>query len=392
MKKKEFKACIAYKWEIKENTGGPSGYLFNLKRGLKNINSNFHIFYSENKIIKSDKSKKSIRKKYKYPFIEDIKISLYYLRKNKWITRDEYNTESFDIIHFQAVEELYECLYYKNNKKFILTPHRPEPLYIEKINEIKTEMKTKYKFYILAQVLKYIEKKAYRECDGFIFPSKEAMQIYMRFPGFGKEIIKKPVEWLITGCDRKIGVKKFIEKDNIRIISFIGRHNEIKGYNFLKSVFINNKSYFEDNNIKIICAGKISGEFPISNNWEELGVIKDPENLIASSDIVILPNQNTYFDLVALEVLSQGKVLLASNTGGNLSLNKQTKGVVIFEKNNEEDFLRKIDHILSLSDKEIQYLEELNSIFFDRYCSLDKFASNYLLAIDKLEKQLFNHN
>ena len=40
----------------------------------------------------------------------------------------------------------------------------------------------------------------------------------------------------------------------------------------------------------------------------------DPHSLINASDMFILPNKETYFDLIMLEVLSMGKIVLATNT------------------------------------------------------------------------------
>ena len=58
---------------------------------------------------------------------------------------------------------------------------------------------------------------------------------------------------------------------------------------------------------------------PAINNtrWIETGWTDDPQSFIAASDLVVIPNRHTYFDLSVLETLSLGKSLLLSDSGGN---------------------------------------------------------------------------
>ena len=58
---------------------------------------------------------------------------------------------------------------------------------------------------------------------------------------------------------------------------------------------------------------------PAMNNtrWIETGWTDDPQRFISASDLVVIPNRHSYFDLSVLETLSLGKPMLLSNTGGN---------------------------------------------------------------------------
>lgn len=379
------KCCIIFRWELRHNSGGPAGYLMNLKKGLELINSNFCIFSDFTKTSPKEESK---RRKINSFLLEDIKISLYYLKPKTWMKAKSEIFESFDSYHFQSLEDIYDCKRFKKGKKFFLTPHRPEPLWIEKINEIQNVNNTNYSFPLLKLVLMHIEKVAYKVCDGFIFPSKEAKDIYMDFPGFSKYIADKKVKYLITGTNVIEGKPEYRLENNNFIISFIGRHTFIKGYDFLKEFFIENLDFINDNNIQIICAGKIIGDYPKNQRWKELGLINNPHDLIKSSDFVILPNLNTYFDLVALEVLAQGKILLASDTGGNISLSKQTKGVKLFMSNNQSSLKERIIELLNIHVDERTELENCNLSYFEENCKLDRFANNYLITINELQKEV----
>ena len=54
-----------------------------------------------------------------------------------------------------------------------------------------------------------------------------------------------------------------------------------------------------------------------TDHWIEVGWTNDPHSLIAASDVFVLPNHETYFDLILLEVLSLGVPVVMSRTGGN---------------------------------------------------------------------------
>lgn len=64
------------------------------------------------------------------------------------------------------------------------------------------------------------------------------------------------------------------------------------------------------------------------SRWKEVGWTNDSQSIIAASDVFVLPNRETYFDIIMLEVLSCGKIVIASRTGGNKYFEKiGAKGV-----------------------------------------------------------------
>lgn len=400
------KFAIVYRWEIKENTGGPSGYLNNLRKGFENNGDEIDI-YSLKRSNKSDnlsilKGKlRTVLEKNKYILALfllyfEIKSVYNYMYKLNWSNKTYFDrAHEKKFLQFESVEDLYDF-----RKKFkykgitILTPHRPEPFFLEKINEIKSNFRTKYNFPLLKLVLKHIEKRAYAYTDAFIFPSSEAMSLYNEFPGFEKGSKGKTTKFVFTGSPMtnptisaeeyrvKIGVK--VEE---KVIAFIGRHNEVKGYDLLTKAFYK----IHDNNTKVVCAGPLSEmEYPDSTNWIELGKINDPYNLINSADIVVLPNRNTYFDLIAIETLAQGKVIIASSTGGNISLSKFSTGVVLFKSEDINDFINKINQVLQLSKDEKAKYEQDNKNLFLNYCTPEKFSYNYLQAVSEIIESRLN--
>lgn len=381
---------------LKKNKGGPSGYLYNLKEGLEREGINIKI-YSKKEIdnikkrVNSKSSKIKGKNIYNILYLE-IRLIMYYLFLGNKIKKS-IDSEIFllDVLHIHSCEEVYAFRKrVKFNGKIILTPHRPEPFYSEVITTQQITYETSYSFPLLKKVLIGIEKKAYKYADGFIFPSQNAKNIYLDFPGFKYHSKNKPINFVYSGVpdlSNKVQKGKYkIEKlklsNDQKMISFIGRHNYIKGYDLL----VNNSRFFFENNINVVCAGATSSiKQPISNMWNELGYINDAYNLIYDSDLVIIPNRNTYFDLVILEVLSLGTVLITSDTGGNIDIAKETTGVILFENGNIDSLNEQISRFYSLTEEEKKLMKKSNRNFYEKFCTVEKFAENYNNVINSFD-------
>lgn len=129
--------------------------------------------------------------------------------------------------------------------------------------------------------------------------------------------------------------------DNAFVITYFGRHNEIKGYDILKEVGM--KLLKKYDNLYFLCAG-VGPVLPLKHpRWIELGFINNTQELLSQSDLYILPNRETYFDLVVLEILRSSTNLLLSNTGGNkyfqLLDKNDTNGIVFFDIDNFDDIV-----------------------------------------------------
>ena len=95
----------------------------------------------------------------------------------------------------------------------------------------------------------------------------------------------------------------------------------IKGYDRLVKIY----PELKQRGIEVVVAGGKGGiAYPLDSGWHELGYISDVPNLIHASDVIVIPNRNTYFDLIILEALSQGRIVISSNTGGNIDIAKET--------------------------------------------------------------------
>ena len=169
------------------------------------------------------------------------------------------------------------------------------------------------------------------------------------------------------------------------VISYLGRHNEIKGYDLLKKIAQSILDKRDD--ITFLIAGNLSNDIkPLEHpKWIEIGRTH-PTNVLSIADLFILPNRQTYFDLVLLEVLSSGVPVFASNTGGNKSVYKQTGAIKLYDT--IDDCVNLIDEFFMLTEKE---RKTLGNKCIDSYLANytpEIFASNYKNMIKQIVEDI----
>lgn len=363
--------------------GGPCGYVYNLSNRFPEKEE--HIFF----ISQSEKSS-GIQglKKYFPRIIVDIARAI---KETKFVHAilkgDEVipNMNDYDIIHFHSAFDFERCknalLNYRG--KVLLTIHTPIPPFQEPYQDYNSSI-TRF-FGGKYRMRKYTKvcNDALDDCDYLVFPCPEAEESYhILWDGYSakRKKIEEKVVYLPTGCVPK---KPKIGKSEIRsslsykesdfIICYVGRHSSSKGYDSL----INLASQMTNDDIKFLICGKEGPLFPpYLPNWHEVGWTKDADSYINASDVFVLPNKNTYFDLVFLEVLSIGKIIVASNTGGNKYF-KRYDNAGIFLYDSCEDAKKILLEIKSMSDNEREELGERNKDIFKSHFSPDIFSRHY---------------
>ena len=189
----------------------------------------------------------------------------------------------------------------------------------------------------------------------------------------------------IVGCKAKVNREDFRKKygipDNAFVISYAGRHNEIKGYADLKRL---GEKLLADKNVYFLIAGKEEPMTGLKNDhWIEVGWTNDPHSLIAASDVFVLPNHETYFDLILLEVLSLGVPVVMSRTGGNKYFEQFKQTGIKFYDTLEEAQDRILDikkmPVDELCDAKAGIIEMFNNEF-----TVEKFAKNYINIISEI--------
>jgi glycosyltransferase involved in cell wall biosynthesis len=396
---------------IKERAGGPATYLYNLKQFVNNNNLNDKIFFLSDYIIQQSNCKRNSWKKYLKQYIKIIlnyfpffynKIKIF--RINMLIFRhlletrkggssfplpDDFSINNYDYIHFHSSFDI--CLYRKMLNGFkgktILTSHMPEAPHLEFIHGMGININDVWNINI--KYFYEFENMAFGIPDFIIFPCQEAIEPYYNtFPPFKKIIAKHKVRYVPTGiisaqyktAKENIRIRYKIPKDEI-VLCYVGRHNSIKGYDILLEFgrYILNKY----DHVTFLIGGK---EYPFKglkhNKWIEIGWTDDPYSIINAADIFILPNRETYFDLISLEVMSLGKPILLSYTGGNKYFKQfSSNGLIYFNANDVNDMIQVF--IKSLENRLLwNEYGKLNRDIYNNYFNINIFGMNYLKVID----------
>jgi glycosyltransferase involved in cell wall biosynthesis len=367
--------------------GGPSGYVYNLKRALesediKNIN------FLKDQNWKSNLIRIIPKRLKNYLSINSLVTSIIY--KKKAAKRD---FAEYDIVHFHSPLSMFlnrdNLENYKG--KVLLTSHSPKPLHQEIVEDILTETERK-KYGSKLKDLEIIDIYSFNRADYILFPCEEAEEPYINnWKPFIeiKEKRKSAFKYIPTGifeCSAKLSKEEILKKYNIPkdsfIISYVGRHNSTKGYDILKEI---GKKLIDNNNVYFLIAGK---EEPLkglpNKNWIEVGWTDDPHSIIAAADMFILPNKETYFDLIMLEVLSLGKIVLASDTGGNKYFKNFTNsGIYLFDS--IDVAIQKVSEIIEFPLTQRSELGQANNKLFQEYFSPNIFLENYLNILQDIK-------
>lgn len=382
--------CIYLSNGINHYMGGPRGYVANLSDGCAESHLDLSIVQSmaspDEPPVINDAARKS------FPSLRRIAHFFTYGMSIRRRSKDA--LDRYDLVHVHdSIEVLYLRWLLGYRGQIVLTPHRPEPLSSEMIGRFDSYA-TSRQYRACRAFYKWIEIRSYKEADAFLFPSPGAEGIYRGFPGYAKHSLGKPVEYVMTGVRKKPVCQESREYryslglyDDDFLVAYLGRHNRVKGYDLLAGL----AGSIADAGVKVVCAGAIGdADIPDVSSWTEVGYISNPQDLINSADVVVVPNRETYFDLIIIEVLAAGKMVITSDTGGNVDIASQTDGVLLFKAGDESDLLKRIIEVREMSQDELRRRELENIRFYESHCSLTQFARGYQAAMDRLEKKLTN--
>lgn len=380
--------------------GGPCGYMYNIYEYLKENPRGEISFYP-------DDFKNTIRQRI-YSKFERICVhktvwskllnfvAILYLDYffNYPLSSKEIDfINSFDYVHVHSVI-FYLRFFYGNKKikaKTILTSHSPEPL----IDEISAEHGYFYWFNAHKKVRNFFIKRellSYNDCSKIMFPVKDAREPYIHSSSLYRdcfEALNEKFFYVVTAVNdltKNEENKHYLSRFNIPSASlrlcYIGRHTEVKGYDQLQ--LMAKKVWEKYPDVYFIIGGKEDPIHGLSDHrWIELGWV-DTSALLNEIDVFILPNKNTYFDLILLEVLRQGNPVVLTRTGGNKWFyNKGMKGVLFYEYGDADQFLNDVGKCLDYKKNScIENIKQQNRDFFCKEFNMKAYIENYLHSLE----------
>ena len=368
-------------------TGGPAGYLCNLRRGLDEIGAGGFEFLpaagaqmEKNAFLRRVvpdrvKDKRRLRNLLALP-AKDLPAPVDYSR--------------YEAIHFHSTEDLYvrRGALESYRGKVVLTSHSPCAYHKELVSRLNPADAERHAAEL--EGLAVIDEYAFGRADVVVFPCPEAEEPYFHtWPGYAAVRDESKMRYLPTGispCSAKAGRSEVRARYGIPeeafLMCYVGRHNQIKGYDALVEAAL---PMLDDPGTWMLVAGKEGPLFaPKHERWVEAGWTDDPHSLIAAADVFVLPNRETYFDLILLEVLSLRTPVVAMRTGGNKYFEGLgSEGIVLYE--GESEFRSAVNRFRSLdgtfsqrarSDNQALYLSRFTcGEMASRYCRL--FKSTY---------------
>ena len=363
--------------------GGPAGYLNNLNNGLMEVEhneldisfyANAPVEFEENQSLRSrvPQRLKELRRAYKF--------ANYLKRSNPVDT----SLLEYDAIHFHKTEDMYlnRELLNQYEGKVILTSHTPCVPYQEIIGRLNPKDYKLFKRKIDGLV--EMDRYAFERADYILFPCEEAEEPYYHTWNEYKDIRKQEkyryIPTGIVGCTAKESRETVRQRYHIPedafVISYAGRHNEIKGYADLKEI---GAELLKDNrDIYFLIAGREGPMYRLKDeHWIEVGWTNDPHSLIAASDIFVLPNHETYFDLILLEVISLGVPVVMSETGGNKFFKRFSEpGLKLYGDMNSAK--QKIFEFKDMAQDERNIAGKALKVLFDENFTVRQFSKNYV--------------
>ena len=381
--------------------GGPAGFCYNIYQEVlkQKIDDIVFLPADEKNVVERIALYRQITK-HLPKWVNTMQIA--YRRKQnyqkmiKTPTLHNIDFNAYDVIHFHSTISLYK--YRKDLEKYegkiVLTTHSPIPQHQEIYAELPTETEKRIyrKFYLQ---LNQIDEYAFMKADYVVFPCADAEESYLNNWDKYKEIHNSLTEngkliYIPTGIEpkpvlrnRQVVCNEYsLNKENF-IVSYVGRHNEVKGYDLLQKIATN--LWSRGNDYTFLICGKESPLCGLKDQrWNEVGWTNDSQSIIAASDVFVLPNRETYFDIIMLEVLSCGKIVVASRTGGNKYFEKiGAEGVFLYDT--VEEATEIIERVAAMDVHEKKRLEESNrELFFERFTT-DKYVSEYLNFVNSIK-------
>ena len=372
-------------------SGGPSGYLYNLKAYRDQIGDGEITFLNPKEFHSSGAFK--VRNRLHHIFGSDRslpenaeRVAQVFFESGQ---KGPYDLNDFDIVHFHSTADLFTQK--KNLEDYkgrvVLTSHTPKAPHRELIEDVCTpeEYRAHKELFDSAETF---DEYAFTRADCVIFPCREAEEPY--FHTWKKyEVLRdeKKIVYLPTGAGKcepgrsrseirsELGIP-----DERFVISFVGRHNEVKGYDRLIALF------GKLENVTVVCCGnKGRIDPPESSDWIEVGWTDDTYSYVNASDLFILPNRETYFDLALLETMSLGRSALISRTGGNkIFEGMEDRGIYTF--GSEDEAVRAVQFIRSEDPAVKSEKEAAMRVLFEQEYSMEKFYGNYKKLLGRIGK------
>tara|TARA_B100001758_G_C18416776_1_gene620763 strand:- start:6270 stop:7418 length:1149 start_codon:yes stop_codon:yes gene_type:complete len=215
--------------------------------------------------------------------------------------------------------------------------------------------------------------------DAVTVVSDNLKQVTLEYLRIKKEIITIPnfIDMNLYQKKPDKNLRKNLADDKDFIITHISNFRKVKRVSDVIKIF---NKVCQNNSVKLLMIGdgperikaeQLARQYGIYEQVRFLGKLRVIENILAISDIFILPSETESFGLVALEAMASGTAVISTNTGGLPEVNI----------NGKTGFLSDVSDIEKMANDTIRLLSDINL--------LNRFKRNALehansFALDKI--------
>lgn len=374
--------------------GGPCGYLYNLQASLQeNDIDSINILSLGMTPPKNPAKKRPIKS-----FIRQLKLKYtpssfrfkYLINKQEnsyasFFSSIQHDLKDSKLNHFHGGTT--DFYYYMkthpgSSSLNVITSHSPELPHVELLSALQDNQYSSATAEKLYSHQKMIDIYAFKNADYIIFPCEEAVSPYDKFID-EHSIDRSKFRYIITASKPitfKLSRSEFRTRhgipENATTLAYIGRKNEIKGYNIFCQAAVNLQ---HAKNFIFLSAGGGAIKTPKIGNIIDFGWTDDPGSILNACDYLVAPNRDTYFDLGIIQALSLNKPVITTPTGGNRWFLDKNLDIIFtdYDADKLATTISKLRPVNSNSNKD----------FFDKYLDNKHFAKNYLTLYESLTNE-----
>jgi glycosyltransferase involved in cell wall biosynthesis len=195
---------------------------------------------------------------------------------------------------------------------------------------------------------------------------------------------------LLPDSERRKIRDRFNLKEGDILVCFVGRLSEDKGVNYLLRAISKLPIKFKliilgDGALRILLES-LSHELRIERRVHFLGFVDDPDNLMAASDVVVVPSPTPDpCPRVVIDAMNQGTPVIASRIGGMAEIfSDQVEGIFVEPKNVGE--LTKALEILGRDPNKLHYMGIAGRRRVEKDYSIERVIKQYLDLYEELLK------
>ncbi|WP_293893634.1 glycosyltransferase [Flavobacterium sp.] len=231
---------------------------------------------------------------------------------------------------------------------------------------------------------------------GFPNHSNKARFIFSNLYKLTKKVIcvSKAVQDYLIAIDEIDSKKGYViynpvsEKDYIKrelpnefTIVSVGRFEKVKNQKLLINAFskLNNKSS------KLILVGdgrersnieQLISELNLNKRVTITGFVPNPEHYIAKSSLFVLPSFSEGFGIAVVEAMQQGLPCLCTNVGGIPEFVVENETGWLFNPNDEDELVEKLNYIITLPTESINSIGEMGKNSISSKFTTSKYVEN----------------